>query len=144
MDLESVTQAGVDALRLLRAAALLSDGRWWTLADLVRETATSRRTLESLLRELPLEHRGERFRIPPDQARQYNTGTLADISDPVAHLTPDHAETLKRLDAFIAAGPRGRQALDHVAATPDTVLRRALLLGARFRLDGARLLCVGD
>ncbi|MBO3745368.1 bis-aminopropyl spermidine synthase family protein [Streptosporangiaceae bacterium NEAU-GS5] len=144
MDLESVRQAGVDGVRLLRASVLLSDGRWWTLADLVRETATSRRTIESLLRELPLEHRGERFRIPPDQAREYNTGTLADISDPVAHLTPDYAEALKRLDGLIAAGPRGRQALDHVAATPDTVLRRALLLGARFRLDGARLLCVGD
>lgn len=51
---ELLAEAGVDGLRLRGALALLSGGRWWTLADLVRETATSRRTIESLLRVLPL------------------------------------------------------------------------------------------
>ncbi|MFC7107482.1 hypothetical protein ACFQQB_48090 [Nonomuraea rubra] len=59
-----LTEAGADSRRLRHALALVCDGQWWTLADLVRETATSRRTVEALLRELRLEHDGERFRVP--------------------------------------------------------------------------------
>ncbi|GAA4556189.1 hypothetical protein GCM10023193_04680 [Planotetraspora kaengkrachanensis] len=137
----------MDSLRLRRALTLLSGGDWWTLADLVRQTATSRRSIESLLRELPVERSGDRFRLPPDLASRYNGAfgsDISDLSDPVAGLAGAHAETLDRLAELIAKAPRGRHALDHVAATADTVLRRALLLGARFWLPGARLLCVGD
>ncbi|WP_256862716.1 bis-aminopropyl spermidine synthase family protein [Microbispora sp. GKU 823] len=144
---ELLAEAGVDGLRLRGALALLAGGRWWTLADLVRETATSRRTIESLLRVLPLEHSGDRVRIPIDQVNRYNVGVDADISglgNPVAGMVAEHAETLGRLEALIAEAPRGRHALDHVSATAETVLRRALLLGRRFWLPGARLLCVGD
>ncbi|MEZ0071792.1 bis-aminopropyl spermidine synthase family protein [Planotetraspora sp. GP83] len=131
---------GVDSRRLRTAVALLGDGRWWTLADLVRETATSRRTIEALLRELPLEHNsGDRVRIPADQTGRYNNGQLAVISDP--REVPD---VLDRLETLIAKAPRGRHTLDHVAATAETVLRRAILLGTRFWLPGARLLGVGD
>lgn len=65
-------------------------------------------------------------------------------ADPVAHLLPDHTGLVARMDELITKAPRGRHTLDHVAATADTVVRRALLLDARFWLDGARLLCVGD
>lgn len=144
---ELLAESGVDGVRLRAALALLSDGRWWTLSDLVRETATSRRTIESLLRSLPLEHSGDRVRIPLDQTNRYNTGVDPDISglgNPVAGMVGAHAETLARLEELIAKAPRGRYALDHVSATAETVLRRALLLGRRFWLPGARLLCVGD
>jgi len=142
-----LTSAGVDSRRLRRALGLLGGGDWWTLADLVRETATSRRSIESLLRELTLERSGDRFRLPADRARRYNEAfgpDISDLTDPVAGLAGEHAETLERLRELIAKAPRGRHTLDHVAATADTVLRRALLLGARFWLPGARLLCVGD
>ncbi|WP_051457849.1 bis-aminopropyl spermidine synthase family protein [Microbispora sp. ATCC PTA-5024] len=142
-----LAKAGVDGLRLREALALLGDGRWWTLPDLVRETATSRRSVEALLRALPLEHSGDRVRIPTDQAKRYNTPLQEDISDlgnPVAGLVPRYADVLDRLESLIARAPRGRSALDHVSATAETVLRRALLLGRRFWLPGARLLCVGD
>jgi N4-bis(aminopropyl)spermidine synthase len=142
-----LAKAGVDSLRLRGALALLGDGGWWTLPDLVRNTATSRRSVEALLRALPLERRGDRVRIPIDQAKRYNTTFQEDISDlgnPVADLVSRHAEILDRLESLIAGAPRGRSALDHVSATADTVLRRALLLGRRFWLPGARLLCVGD
>ncbi|MEV7802410.1 bis-aminopropyl spermidine synthase family protein [Microbispora sp. NPDC088329] len=144
---ELLAEAGVDGLRLRGALALLAGGRWWTLPDLVRETATSRRTIESLLRVLPLEHSGDRVRIPSDQVNRYNVGIDTDISglgNPVAEMVPAHAEALGRLETLIAEAPRGRHALDHVSATAETVLRRALLLGRRFWLPGARLLCVGD
>uniref|UniRef100_UPI000A9FBB90 bis-aminopropyl spermidine synthase family protein n=1 Tax=Microtetraspora niveoalba TaxID=46175 RepID=UPI000A9FBB90 len=65
-------------------------------------------------------------------------------ADPVGHLLPRHADLLARMERLVAGAPRGVQALDHVAATPETAVRRALLLDARFWLPGARLLCVGD
>ncbi|WP_169944952.1 bis-aminopropyl spermidine synthase family protein [Microbispora sp. H11081] len=144
---ELLAEAGVDGLRLRGALALLSCGRWWTLPDLVRETATSRRTIESLLRALPLEHSGDRVRIPLDQVNRYNVGidtAISGLQDPVSGMVTAHKDTLERLEALIAGAPRGRYALDHVSATAETVLRRALLLGRRFWLPGARLLCVGD
>ncbi|MEV0149589.1 MULTISPECIES: bis-aminopropyl spermidine synthase family protein [unclassified Nonomuraea] len=142
-----LTEAGVDSRRLRHALTLLCDGQWWTLADLVRETATSRRTIEALLREVRLEHSGDdRFRVPPADSPGYQDllAMAPPPEDPVAHLLPHYRHVLERLTELVASGPRSRHALDHVAATPETVLRRALLLGARFWLPGARLLCVGD
>ena len=72
-----VARAGVDGRRLRNALAALSDRRWWTLADLVRETATSRRTIEALLREVELERSGDRFRLP-----RADSGRLTDPADP--------------------------------------------------------------
>jgi hypothetical protein len=142
-----LAEAGVDSRRFRRAISLLSDGDWWTLADLVRETATSRRGIEALLRELSPERSGDRFRLAPDQIAPLDGLAGAGNSgprDPVAHLLPAHAQVAEQLAKLIAGAPRGRSALDHVAATPETVLRRALLLGERFWLPGARLLFVGD
>ncbi|WP_235995047.1 bis-aminopropyl spermidine synthase family protein [Nonomuraea montanisoli] len=141
-----LSEAGVDSRRLRHALTLLCDGQWWTLADLVRDSATSRRTVEALLREVRLERSGDRFRVPPADSPAYQDllAMAPPPADPVAHLLPHYEHALERLAGFVASGPRSRQALDHVAATPETVLRRALLLGARFWLPGARLLCVGD
>ncbi|MGI5292337.1 bis-aminopropyl spermidine synthase family protein [Nonomuraea polychroma] len=138
--------AGADSRRLRHALALLCDGKWWTLASLVRSTATSRRTIESLLRELPLERAGDRFRVPLTHTPDYQDllAVAPPPEDPVAHLVPHYAHVLERLTELIAGAPRSRHVLDHVSATPDTVLRRALLLGARYWLPGTRLLCVGD
>jgi hypothetical protein len=140
-------EAGVDARRFRAALALLSDGAWWTLADLVRETATSRRGIEALLRDARPQRSGERFRLTAEQARaclDLLGEAPAAPADPVAHLLSANAGVVERMEKLIAAGPRGRHALDHVAATPETVVRRALLLGVRFWLPGSRLLCVGD
>ncbi|MEU8268963.1 bis-aminopropyl spermidine synthase family protein [Sphaerisporangium sp. NPDC049002] len=140
-------EAGVDAGRFRAALALMCDGGWWTLADLVRRTATSRRGIETLLREAGPQRSGERFRLTPEQARAYRDllgeGFGVPV-DPVAHLLAGHADVVERMEKLIAGAPRARHVLDHVAATPETVVRRALLLGARFWLPGSRLLCVGD
>ncbi|NUT11447.1 MAG: bis-aminopropyl spermidine synthase family protein [Nonomuraea sp.] len=141
-----LAEAGVDSRRLRHALTLLCDGQWWSLAGLVRQTATSRRTIEALLRELRLERSGDRFRVP-----ELDTPAYQDLlamapapDDPVAHLLPHYAHVLERLTELVAGAPRARHVLDHVSATPETALRRALLLGARFWLPGSRLLCVGD
>lgn len=141
--------ADMDPRRVHTALSLLADGRWWTLADLVRETAAPRRSVEALLAGLSLEHVQGRFRPTPEQRAQLDELLRSGHrpftpADPVGHLLPGHAAVVERMAALIARAPRGRHALDHVAATPDTVVRRALLLGARFWLPETRLLYVGD
>ncbi|MEV0619922.1 bis-aminopropyl spermidine synthase family protein [Nonomuraea sp. NPDC050404] len=141
-----LSEAGADSRRLRHALTLLCDGQWWTLAGLVRRSATSRRGIEALLREVVLEREADRFRVPPADTPAYQDllALAPPPEDPVAHLLPHYAHVLDRLTTLIAEAPRSRHVLDHVSATPETVLRRALLLGARFWLPGARLLCVGD
>ncbi|WP_043638794.1 bis-aminopropyl spermidine synthase family protein [Nonomuraea candida] len=141
-----LSEAGADSRRLRHALALLCHGQWQTLPGLVRQTATSRRTIEALLRELVLERDGDRFRVPPAGTSGYQDliAVAPPPEDPVAHLLAHYGPALERLTALVAKAPRARHVLDHVSATPETVLRRALLLGARFWLPGARLLCVGD
>ncbi|MEV8631510.1 bis-aminopropyl spermidine synthase family protein [Streptosporangium sp. NPDC051023] len=139
---ELLARAGVDGRRPRAVLAALSEGRWWTLADLVRETATSRRAVEALLREADLERSGDRFRLKAPLPGL--TVHAAAPADPVAHLLAGHASLVATMEELIAKAPRGRHTLDHVSATAETVVRRALLLDARFWLDGARLLCVGD
>ncbi|MEV0390859.1 bis-aminopropyl spermidine synthase family protein [Nonomuraea sp. NPDC050643] len=141
-----LAEAGADSRRLRHALSLLCDGQWWTQPDLVRQTATARRTIEALLRELPLEREGDKLRVPLIDTPAYQDllALAPPPEDPVAHLLPHYTHVLDRLTALVAGAPRARHVLDHVSATPETVLRRALLLGARFWLPRARLLCVGD
>ncbi|MBE1537182.1 bis-aminopropyl spermidine synthase family protein [Actinomadura algeriensis] len=133
---------GMDPVRVHAALALLAEG-WRTRAELVRETAAPRRSIEALLRTVPVERSGERYRLEPAAPVPAHPAPAG----PVGHLLPGHAATVERLADLIARAPRGRQALDHVSATPETVVRRALYLGARFQPPGsppAHLLCVGD
>ncbi|MET7466358.1 bis-aminopropyl spermidine synthase family protein [Nonomuraea sp. NPDC005501] len=137
--------SGLDPRRAFEVLSALGDGSWWTLADLVRRTATSRRSVEAVLRELRAERSGDRFRLAPERARGLLDGDRpAGPAGPVDHLLPGHADVVERMAKLIAGAPRARQALDHVSATPETVVRRALLLGARSWPPGARVLCVGD
>ncbi|MDF2704495.1 MAG: methyltransferase-like protein [Nonomuraea muscovyensis] len=138
--------AGLDPRRAYEVLSALGDGSWWTLADLVRRTATSRRSVEAVLRELGAERSGDRFRVRPEAVRDLLAAGHRPVgpAGPVDHALPGHAETVERMAKLIAGAPRSRHALDHVSATPETVVRRALLLGARFWPSGGRVLCVGD
>lgn len=100
-----VARLGVDGRRLRIALAALGEGRWWTLADLVRRTATSRRTVEALLREVDgeLERSGDRFRLSAPWAG-HEVSTLAP-ADPVAHLLEGRADLVTRMDELIAKAP---------------------------------------
>ncbi|WP_345365145.1 bis-aminopropyl spermidine synthase family protein [Actinoallomurus liliacearum] len=134
---------GVGARRLRHALTLLTDDRSWDADALVRATAAPRRAVDALLAALGDDL--EDGRIRRDRVAAYRPlAAPAIIADPVAHLLPKHADAVAEMAALIAAAPRARTALDHVAATADTAVRRALLLGARFWLGSARLLCVGD
>ncbi|GAA0225923.1 bis-aminopropyl spermidine synthase family protein [Cryptosporangium japonicum] len=122
--------------------------RGWTLADLVRTFAVPRRTVEEVLAALGEDLApGEALRIRADRVPEYRqrfdrrTTGLADPLGPALAAVPDLLAEVTRVRA---SAPPPRRALDHVAATPETAVRRALWLDAHFDLDGAHLLCVGD
>jgi N4-bis(aminopropyl)spermidine synthase len=148
---EVVAGFGVGKRRLREAVAMLTERRH-TTESLVRASALPRRTVESLLHaaDPDLDKTADGFMIRADRASAYRDRFAIDelrrehIADPYeAHLAA-HSALVAQIDADIAAAPAARDALDHVAATAETVARRALWLNATFDLPGSRLLCIGD
>ncbi|GGM32779.1 methyltransferase [Longimycelium tulufanense] len=146
---DHLAAAGVHRRRLLHVVALLTEG-WHPLADLIRRTALPRRTVEELLTVAgdDVDCRGDRWRLVPDRVAEYrgrfDLDRLPESIAPGAAELAGHAAELAQLRADIAAVPPSLPALDHVPATPESVLRRALWLAERYDLSGARLLCLGD
>ncbi|TDQ48526.1 bis-aminopropyl spermidine synthase family protein [Actinorugispora endophytica] len=138
-------EQGADAARVLLIPAALSDGRWWSARELVRSTGVAHRVVAATLDALgdELERDGDRVR-PRDPSRYAPLAERPRLADPVGHLLAPHAAAEAELERLVAGAPAARADLDHVAASARTALRRAVFLGARFDLDGARLLCVGD
>ena len=146
-----VTEFGVGKRPLREVLAMLTERRQ-TIESLVRASALPRRTVESLLRaaDSDLDRNASGFVIRADRVAAYRDRFAVDqlrrdqIPDPYETRLAAHSALVARIDADIAAAPAGREALDHVAATAETVVRRALWLNATFDLAGARLLCIGD
>ncbi|MFE1169070.1 bis-aminopropyl spermidine synthase family protein [Nocardiopsis sp. NPDC058789] len=139
---------GPDAARPRRVLALLSDGRWWTANDLVRASGVAHAVVASLFGAL--EGAGELEREPGGDRRRlsspvpYSGAAGPTLADPVAHLLPAHSRAAEELARAVAEGPASDLDLDHVSATAETALRRALFLATRFDLRQRTLLCVGD
>jgi hypothetical protein len=146
-----VARHGVGGRRLRQVLAMLTEDAH-PLDELIRECALPRRTVEALLRaaQPDLDETNGRFALRADRVDLYRkTFGYAQLrasspADPLAGQLAMRHEVVGQLEADIAAAPVAREALDHVAATADTVVRRALWLEATFDLAGARLLCVGD
>lgn len=51
---------------------------------------------------------------------------------------------LRAVSGLVDGAPARRRRLDHVAATPDTCMRRAAFLASRYWLKGARVVFLGD
>ncbi len=144
--------AGIGARRLRAVIAALTE-RPHTLASLIRESAVERRTVERLLAALGadlLRTGNDEMRIAPGRVGFYRTlvddppGTGAQPVDPLAHLMARQAPLIATVSTWMAQLPGPRPALDHVSATAETAVRRAVWLDSTFDLDGARLLCLGD
>ncbi|KOX07223.1 bis-aminopropyl spermidine synthase family protein [Nocardiopsis sp. NRRL B-16309] len=141
---------GVDAPRPRRVLALLSDGRWWSANDLVRASAVAHSVVAGLLRgldeagELVTEGGEGQGRVRLVRPADYRGASLDDLADPVAHMVPRHARNAAELARAVVEGPESDLDLDHVTATADTALRRALFLTTRFDLSDRTVLCVGD
>ncbi|NKY98625.1 bis-aminopropyl spermidine synthase family protein [Nocardiopsis alborubida] len=139
---------GVDAPRLRRVLALLSDGREWEANALVRASGVAYALVSSLVEALT--EAGElvagegRGRVRLVRPERYAGAAGEEPADPVAHLLPRYSRALAELARAVEQGPASDLDLDHVAATAETALRRALLLSTRFDLRDRTLLCVGD
>ncbi|MFB9904841.1 bis-aminopropyl spermidine synthase family protein [Allokutzneria oryzae] len=140
---------GVHGRRLRTVVALLASG-WQSLAELVRQPAVPRRTVEELLTaiEADVERDGDRYRIRPWRSTVYREhlelGRSLTPADPLDIAAQAHEELVTGIKQDIHAVPGPMPALDHVAATARTMLRRAVWLDEQYTLSGARLLCLGD
>jgi predicted methyltransferase len=147
---EVVTASGVAGRRLRQVIARLSEGPHH-LEDLVRDCAVPRRTVEALLRaaDADLLARPDGTALRDEVVAEYrNTFGYEQLrrtepADPFAAQMAAHRQLTGYLRTAIASAPTN-QALDHVSATADTAIRRALWLDATYDLAGAHLVCVGD
>lgn len=140
-------ERGVNAPRARRVVELLADGRPWRANELVRASAVAHTVVAELLRGLVAcgEAREEEDgAVKLDRPGDYTGVPAPAAADPVAHLVAAHPGALAELERAVAEGPASDLDLDHVAATAETALRRALFLATRFDLEGRTLLCVGD
>ncbi|RPF22111.1 bis-aminopropyl spermidine synthase family protein [Myceligenerans xiligouense] len=147
---ELVATFGAHARGHREALAALADGT--TLADVVRATALPRRLVEQLVAALgtDLLVEGDSLRIRPERTRDYHdlagTEQLAatGLGMPGDDQLRDAPELLRDMERIVAGAPRPKKSLDHVPATPETTVRRALWMDGTYDLAGATLLCVGD
>ncbi|RNL86509.1 bis-aminopropyl spermidine synthase family protein [Halostreptopolyspora alba] len=139
---------GINASRVHRVLAALTDGAWWSPRELVRETGVAHRlvaaTLDALDTELQRRGAGDDASVRLLRPAEHAPSVGPQPADPVAHLLDGYPRAAAELRRLVAEAPRSRRDLDHVSATAETALRRGVLLASRFSLTGARLLCVGD
>ncbi|MBE2997296.1 bis-aminopropyl spermidine synthase family protein [Nocardiopsis sp. HNM0947] len=139
-------ERGVDAPRAQRVVDLLADGRVWRPNELVRDSAVAHAVVAELVRALV--EAGEAVEEDPGvrlvRPAEHAGAPAPAVADPVAHLAVGRAGVLSELERAVAEGPASDLDLDHVAATAETALRRALFLTTRFDLVGRTVLCVGD
>lgn len=141
---------GVNASRPRKVLALLSDGRWWSLRDLVRASGVAHAVTSGLVAdlveagELIREKDNGQDRVRLAHPDDYSAADTEEPADPVSHLLPGYRRILLELTRVVSGGPTSDLDLDHVTATADTALRRALFLSTRFDLADSTVLCVGD
>ncbi|MGI5504812.1 bis-aminopropyl spermidine synthase family protein [Lentzea sp. CA-135723] len=133
-----VAERGVHARKLREVLSLLSED-WHPLAELVRLPAVPRRTVQDLLKALgdDAESSDDRYRIAPGQVASYRAAF--GVSG-----VRDHTDVLRQILVDIADVPAPLSSLDHVQATAETALNRAVWLDSVYDLAGKRLLCLGD
>lgn len=132
---ELVARFGPWSARAARVPLLVAE-RPRGLAELVGETGLSRRSVEAALALAGAQGDGDAFRLDEVPA-----GLAAHVRP---RTSPERPDLLATLTAWIDGAPATRRDLDHVAATPETALRRALWLDDEYDLATTPLLFVGD
>ena len=138
---------GVDYPRIERLLRELAEGEWRTVAELVAATATSRRTVTGVLRRLEpfTDQDGRRTRLRAEAAEELARRLGEPGWSPAVDRWDAAGDPLvPRMEQLQQGLPAPRRALDHVAATAATAVKRARFLHERFRLAGHTLLCLGD
>jgi hypothetical protein len=127
---------GPEARQARRLLAGLLDAGPTTLERLVAQSGAPRRDVEYLVKLMGEDADREGHRIEVLAREPYAALALAEPA-PV----PLPVEEMQEL---LAAAPAPVKHLDHVAATADTVLRRARWLDEQFELSQSRVLMLGD
>ena len=149
---EILSAAGINGRRLRYLLSILIE-RPMSFDTLVRESAVEHRAASSIVNALGddlLRMTDGRLRIVHERADQYRKlinhrqlfSTTPD--DPLGRLLDAHSAVVAKLARLIETVPASRKSLDHVSATAETAVRRALWLECTFDLDNARVLCLGD
>jgi N4-bis(aminopropyl)spermidine synthase len=135
---------GPELGRVRRLVAVLLDGDWHAVGELVGATATSRRSVGEILQRLgswvELDRAGDRARAG-DQAV---TALAAAFQAGQAPAPGPEEALVASMTAIMGGLPAPVRHLDHVPATPATAARRARFLAETFDLGGASVLCLGD
>ncbi|HWD10022.1 MAG TPA: bis-aminopropyl spermidine synthase family protein [Actinomycetota bacterium] len=138
-------ELGIDfvlARRLIRA--LLDDSAVQSANTLVESTGIPYRRVLELLRALGIEAVNGLVEVAPDRRRALGAAVMdAPRADPPTQLRPS-PDPMSVIEALAAGLPPAAGDLDHVAATPQTIMRRADYLRATYELAGARVVCLGD
>jgi hypothetical protein len=138
-----LSEAGAGAGPLRDVLALLLDGPT-SLDDLIRRTAVPRRTVEELLQAAGPDVEGDQrgYRLTGAARQRYRAEFGVDDlpADESGEFDAQHDQVRQ----FIDSAPRPKSELDHVSATPATVLARARWMRENYDLRGARVLCLGD
>ncbi|MFA1548419.1 bis-aminopropyl spermidine synthase family protein [Actinomadura chokoriensis] len=141
---------GIDAPRIDQVGRLLAGGEFRTIEEVVSLTGTSRRTVEAVFRalETDLESSGDAKRVTARKAAEYS-GVFGErepfgVRDPWTESARRAPAAIAAMAGLIEAAPPPVQALDHVPATAETVVKRARFMLDGFDLTGAHVLFVGD
>ncbi|MGH3246561.1 MAG: bis-aminopropyl spermidine synthase family protein [Trebonia sp.] len=140
-----------DGRRLRELLCLLAESPA-DLAELVRRSALPRRTVEELLgaADGDLVREGGTVAIAAGKAAEYRKRFdfeqlgATRLADPLQRRVSEASAVRDVMEQVIAGAPAARSELDHVQATPETAIRRALWLDSTYDLRDAVLLCVGD
>lgn len=134
-----LTGAGIHSRGLRGGIGLLCE-EFAGPGELVMATGLTRRGAEALLRAVGTDADGAegRVRIRADRVATYRA-----LAEP-ARTSADEGAALERMRGLVAQAPAPLRVLDHVAATPRTVLDRAKFLLEHYDLPGHAVLCLGD
>jgi N4-bis(aminopropyl)spermidine synthase len=150
--LADLIEAHRPATRRLRHLVAMLTLQPRDLAALVQQSALPRQTVESVLAAIAddLMRDGAAVAIQPVKVPMYRKRfgydelMRTELADPLARRLADAAPIVESIADLIAKAPPACVDLDHVPATPQTVVRRALWLDSTYDLAATVLLCVGD
>lgn len=140
-----------DGRRLRELLCLLADEPA-DLAELVRRSALPRKTVEEMLAAVgsDLAREGGKVAIAAGKADAYRKRfgfeqlSATRLADPLQRRLADAVAVRRVMEQVIAGAPAAMTELDHVQATPEAAVRRALWLDSTYDLRDAVVLCVGD
>jgi N4-bis(aminopropyl)spermidine synthase len=152
---ELVLRFGVRGHRIQELVGMLTS-RHWTHESLVAASGLSRRTVDDVLAALgpDVERADREFWIRADRATAYRREFPPPEAEPLPEAGTREAgiaavqdvprSVREEITRLVDGAPRPRDELDHVAATAETLVRRAHWLAGIAPGAELRLLCVGD